>query len=95
MQCAASRKAHRSLKVTLFEEELPSRRDQLKAKYTLHRKIHFSSIQGAIDQVLLLASYNIHADEGPVEGVVLGCCGGPCPPVGNLRAAWLSQLDGR
>lgn len=87
MQCAASRKAHRSLKVTLFEEELPSRRDQLKAKYTLHRKIHFSSIQGAIDQVLLLASYNIHADEGPVEGVVLGCCGGPCPPVGNLMAA--------
>ena len=88
MQCAASRKARRTFKVTLFEKELPSHRDQLKAKY-------LSSIQGAIDQVLLLANHNIHADAGPVERVVYGCCGGPRPPVGSLRAAWLSQLDGR
>lgn len=84
-----------SLKVTLFEEELPSHRDQLKAKYTLHRKIYSSSIQGAIDQVLLLASHNIHADAGLAERVLLGCCGGSCSPVGNLRAAWLSQPGGR
>jgi hypothetical protein len=84
-----------SLKVTLFEEELPSHRDQLKAKYTPHRKIYSSSIQGAIDQVLLLASHNIHAEAGPAERVVSGCWGRPCPPGGNHPAAWLSQPGGR
>jgi hypothetical protein len=95
MQCAASRKAHKTFKAKPLEEELPSHRDQLKAKYTLHRKIYSSSIQGAIDQVLLLASHNIHADVRPAERVLLGWCGGPCPPVGSLRAAWLSQPGGR